>query len=41
VPSAATVSDTGGTSFHYDRHLQQQFMTAGTYMLSGFTWKKY
>ena len=34
------VTDTGGTHFHYDRSLQNNFMTLGNYMLSSFTWKK-
>jgi hypothetical protein len=35
------VTDTGGTAVHYDRRLQTDFMVAGNYMMSAFTWKKY
>jgi Tfp pilus assembly protein PilX len=38
---ANTITDTGGTSFHYDRHLQTSFYTVGNYMVNSFTWKKY
>src|SRR5262249_47490419 len=38
---ASSIDDTGGTSFHYDRHLQTKFDSAGNFMLSSFTWKKY
>ena len=38
---AATVSVTGGTKIHYDRHLGQSFFTVGNYMLNSFTWKKF
>jgi hypothetical protein len=38
---AASVSDTGGTQIHYDRHLGQSFFTVGNYMLNSFTWKKF
>jgi Tfp pilus assembly protein PilX len=37
----ASVTDTGGTHFHYDRRLQNDFLVAGSYMMSSFTWKKY
>jgi hypothetical protein len=37
----STVTDSGGTHFHYDRHLKTDFMIAGAYMMSAFTWKKY
>ena len=37
----ATVKDAGGTHFHYDRSLQDDFFVSGNYMLSAFTWKKY
>jgi hypothetical protein len=36
----ASVTDAGGTHFHYDRHLANDFFTIGAYMLSSFTWKK-
>lgn len=38
---AATVKDTGGGHFHYDRRLANDFMVAGNFMMSSFTWKKY
>jgi hypothetical protein len=38
---AKTVDDSGGTKIHYDRHLQTTFDSAGNFMLSSFTWKKY
>jgi hypothetical protein len=38
---AASVSVTGGTRIHYDRHLGQSFFTVGNYMLNAFTWKKF
>lgn len=38
---AASVSVTGGTRIHYDRHLGQSFFTVGNYMLNSFTWKKF
>ena len=37
----ATVNISGGTMVHYDRHLNSTFATAGNYMLTSFTWKKY
>jgi hypothetical protein len=39
--TAATVKDTGGAHFHYDRRGQQDFYVAGNYMMSSFTWRKY
>jgi len=36
----AGVTDTGGTHFHYDRRLQNDFLVAGNYMMSSFTWRK-
>ena len=36
----ATVADTGGTAFHYDRSLQNKGFAPSNYMLSAFTWKK-
>jgi hypothetical protein len=36
----ATVADTGGTAFHYDRSLQTKGFAPSNYMLSAFTWKK-
>ena len=36
-----TITDTGGTNYHYDRSLQDDFFIVGNYMLSAFTWKKY
>jgi hypothetical protein len=38
---AASVTVTGGTQIHYDRHLGQSFFTVGNYMLNSFTWKKF
>jgi hypothetical protein len=35
------VKDTGGAKFHYDRRLNTDFMIAGAYMMSSFTWRKY
>jgi len=32
---------TGGASIHYDRRLTNSAMTAGSYMMSAFTWKNY
>ena len=37
----ASVTISGGTHVHYDRHLDSTFSTAGNYMLTSFTWKKY
>jgi hypothetical protein len=37
----ATVKDTGGAQFHYDRRLKDSFFVAGNYMMSAFTWRKY
>jgi hypothetical protein len=37
----ATVKDTGGAQFHYDRRGQNDFFVAGNFMMSSFTWKKY
>jgi Tfp pilus assembly protein PilX len=37
----ATVSDSGGTSYHYDRSLKDEFFVAGNYVMSAFTWRKY
>lgn len=37
----ATVKDTGGALFHYDRRGQNDFFVAGNFMMSSFTWKKY
>jgi Tfp pilus assembly protein PilX len=39
--TAATVKDTGGARFHYDRRGQTDFYVAGNYMMSSFTWRKY
>jgi hypothetical protein len=36
----ATVTDTGGTHFHYDRSLKTKGFAPSNYMLSAFTWKK-
>ena len=35
------IKDTGGTHYHYDRRLQNDFMVAGNFMMSAFTWRKY
>jgi hypothetical protein len=37
----ATVADSGGGRFHYDRRLADDFFVAGNYLMSAFTWKKY
>ena len=37
----ATIKDTGGARFHYDRRLQNDFMMGGAFMMSSFTWRKY
>ncbi|HEX5070638.1 MAG TPA: collagen-binding domain-containing protein [Vicinamibacterales bacterium] len=37
----ATIKDTGGAKFHYDRRLQNDFMMGGAFMMSSFTWRKY
>lgn len=36
----ATVTDTGGTHFHYDRSLKKKGYAPSNYMLSAFTWRK-
>lgn len=36
-----TVKDGGGTKLHYDRRIPSEFATAGAYVLSSFTWKKF
>ena len=36
-----TIKDGGGTKLHYDRHIPSEFATAGAYVLSSFTWKKF
>jgi hypothetical protein len=38
---AKTVDDQGGTKIHNDRRTDATFYTAGNYMLSAFSWKKY
>jgi hypothetical protein len=35
-----TVYEGGGTHFHYDRRLSGEFMVAGAYMMSSFSWRK-
>ena len=35
------IKDGGGTHLHYDRHIPSDFATAGAYVLSSFTWKKF
>ena len=37
----ATVSDSGGTHFHYDRSLKKKGFAPSNHMLSAFTWRKY
>lgn len=37
----ASVDVNGGTKIHYDRSLNQTYMSVGNYMLSAFSWKKY
>jgi type IV pilus assembly PilX-like protein len=36
-----TVTDTGGTAIHYDRHLQTELFNVGQFMLDSFTWSKF
>jgi hypothetical protein len=36
----ATVSDTGGTHFHYDRSLKKKGFAPSNPMMSAFTWRK-
>jgi len=36
-----TVTDTGGTAIHYDRHLLTELYNVGNYMLDSFTWSKF
>jgi PilX N-terminal len=38
---ANTITDTGGTGFHYDRKLQSTFYVVGNPTLESFTWKKW
>jgi hypothetical protein len=38
---AAGFSNEGNPTFHYDRHLQNNFFTLGNYVLTSFSWKKY
>jgi hypothetical protein len=35
-----SMSDMGGVSIHYDRHLQNRSFIVGPWMLDAFTWKK-
>ena len=35
------VDDTGGATIHYDRRLQNSFITLGNFMLDSFGWKKF
>lgn len=37
----SSVLDNGGTDFHYDRALANDFWIVGNYVMSSFTWKKY
>ena len=37
----ASITDTGGTAIHHDSNLLKKFLTAGQYMLTSFTWKKF
>jgi Tfp pilus assembly protein PilX len=37
----SAVADGGGTHFHYDRALADDFFVVGNYVMSSFTWKKY
>ena len=37
----AKIKETGGGKFHYDRRLQNDFVMAGAFMMSAFTWRKY
>jgi Tfp pilus assembly protein PilX len=37
----ATLTETGGAALHYDRHLNNSAVMAGSYTLTGFTWKSY
>jgi Tfp pilus assembly protein PilX len=36
-----TVTDTGGTAIHYDRHLQTELFNVGQFLLDSFTWSKF
>ena len=36
-----TLTEGGGAAIHYDRHLQNNAMQAGNFMLSAFTWKSF
>jgi hypothetical protein len=36
----ATVSDAGGTHFHYDRSLKKKGFAPSNPMMSAFTWRK-
>jgi len=38
---ASTVDDQGGTHIHNDRRVGSSFFTAGNFMLSSFSWKKF
>jgi hypothetical protein len=38
---ASTVTDQGGTHIHNDRRVGANFYTAGNFMLSSFSWKKF
>ena len=38
---SALLTDTGGAAIHYDRALQNKFLTTGNWMLDSFTWKKF
>jgi hypothetical protein len=37
----SAVMDNGGTHFHYDRRLANDYFVVGNYVMSAFTWKKY
>ncbi len=37
----ASITNTDGTAIHYDASLLKKFLTAGQYMLTSFTWKKF
>jgi len=38
---AANVTDQGGTKVHNDRKVNGSFFSAGNFMLSSFSWKKF
>jgi hypothetical protein len=39
--TAKTINNSGGVALHYDRRLGGEFMSAGNFVMNGFTWSKY